>query len=141
MDSEAQDCKKWIDFDNNFKYEKILYDVLTPWGEIIKGCWVNNGWLNANDGRMFDTEFGIRVCPSTEFFGEENMLKKEMQYIIYTTDSCIKCIEQKKKWNAEGTVYEERDAERIKSPQDDYDREALIEASINNMELPVIIKI
>lgn len=62
---------EWIDFDNNFKYEKIPYNVLLPWGEIILNCWINNGWISANNGRIFDTKFGAKVSPSIEFFGEK----------------------------------------------------------------------
>lgn len=69
------------------------------------------------------------------------MLKKETQFIIYTAPDCPKCVDQKAKWDAEGIRYEERSADRIKNHQDDYDKEALVEASMNNMELPVIIKL
>jgi len=69
------------------------------------------------------------------------MLKKETQFIIYTAPNCTKCEAQKKKWNAEGIAYEERSADRIKNHEDGYDKEAHVEASMNNMELPVIIKL
>lgn len=58
---------EWIDFNDNFNYEKILYDVLLPSGEKISECWANNGYLNANDGRIFDTKFGAKVTPSEEW--------------------------------------------------------------------------
>lgn len=69
------------------------------------------------------------------------MLKKETQFIIYTAPDCPKCVDQKAKWDAEGIRYEERSADRIKNHEDDYDKEAHVEASMNNMELPVIIKL
>lgn len=65
----------------------------------------------------------------------------QTQYIIYTNENCPKCTKQKEEWKKNGTVFEERDSERIKVHQDKYDIEALIEASMQNMELPVIIKI
>lgn len=58
---------EWIDFNNMFQYEKIMYDVLLPSGEKISECWANNGYLNANDGRIFDTKFGAKVTPSEEW--------------------------------------------------------------------------
>lgn len=39
-----------------------------------------------------------------------------------------------------GYAYVERSADRIKNPQDEIDKEALIEASMSNMDLPVIVK-
>lgn len=68
------------------------------------------------------------------------MLKKEIKYIIYTSSECPKCTEQKKKWDAEDILYEERDASRLKNPTDNIDTEALIEAAMNNEVLPVIIR-
>lgn len=69
------------------------------------------------------------------------MLKKETQFIIYTAPNCHKCEAQKEEWFNFGIEYEERDSSRIKNHQDEYDKEALVEASMNNMELPVIIKL
>lgn len=67
-------------------------------------------------------------------------MPQETQYIIYTAPDCPKCIAQKEKWDKEGIAYEERSSDRIKNHQDKWDREALIEASMGNMELPVIVK-
>ena len=58
---------------------------------------------------------------------------------IYTEENCHKCKMQKAKWDEAGIAYEERPAERIKNPQDEFDEEALVQASIQNMELPVIV--
>lgn len=60
---------------------------------------------------------------------------------IYTADDCPKCVTLKRKLNSEGTQYTERSASRIKLPEDDIDREALVEASMYNMELPVVVTV
>lgn len=67
--------------------------------------------------------------------------KATPQYIIYTAPDCPKCVDQKAKWDAGGIRYEERSADRIKNHEDDYDKEAHVEAAMNNERLPVIIKI
>jgi hypothetical protein len=59
-----------------------------------------------------------------------------MKY-IYTSSECPKCEILKKKYRSEGVRFVERNAERIKQPEDDIDREALVQASMQNMELPV----
>lgn len=59
-----------------------------------------------------------------------------MKY-IYSAEGCSKCKVLKDKYNVAGIVFEERSADRIKSPVDEIDREALIQASIQNMALPV----
>ena len=59
-----------------------------------------------------------------------------MKY-IYTSDCCPKCVALKEKYDCECIEYQERDSARIKSPEDDIDREALVQASMQNMELPV----
>ena len=59
-----------------------------------------------------------------------------MKY-IYTAEDCPKCDSLKKKYKANGVRYEERSANRIKQPEDEIDREALVQASMQNMELPV----
>lgn len=58
---------------------------------------------------------------------------------LYTNSSCPKCDKLKEKYRLENTQYIERDASRIKTPEDEIDREALIQASLQNMELPVIV--
>ncbi|GIK15006.1 MAG: hypothetical protein BroJett002_37130 [Candidatus Brocadia sinica] len=58
---------------------------------------------------------------------------------LYTNSNCPKCEKLKEKYRLENTQYVERDASRIKTPEDEIDREALIQASLQNMELPVII--
>lgn len=64
---------------------------------------------------------------------------KQMTTYVYTTDNCPRCIELKKEYDKCGVVYVERSADRIKSPQDETDREALVQASMQNMELPVVV--
>lgn len=59
-----------------------------------------------------------------------------MKY-IYTAEDCPKCESLKKKYKKEGVSFVERDADRIKQPEDEIDREALVQASMQNMELPV----
>jgi glutaredoxin len=59
-----------------------------------------------------------------------------MKY-IYTATDCPKCESLKKKYKAEGVQFIEREAGRIKQPEDEIDREALVQASMQNMELPV----
>ena len=62
-----------------------------------------------------------------------------MKY-VYTADNCPKCTTLKNKLKSEGTPYEERSADRIKNPQDKIDQEALINGSIQNMELPIVVE-
>jgi len=59
-----------------------------------------------------------------------------MKY-IYTAENCQKCEILKKKYKGEGVRFVERNADRIKQPEDEIDREALVQASMQNMELPV----
>lgn len=58
---------------------------------------------------------------------------------LYTTDNCCNCESLKQEYKTKNIQYVERSADRIKSPVDEIDREALINASMNNMELPVIV--
>ncbi|HHT9145350.1 MAG: hypothetical protein Q7J76_11420 [Candidatus Brocadiaceae bacterium] len=59
-----------------------------------------------------------------------------MKY-MYTAENCPKCEILKKKYTVEGVRFVERNADRIKQPEDEIDREALVQASMQNMELPV----
>lgn len=59
---------------------------------------------------------------------------------IYTSDNCPKCEKQKKTWKENNVIFEERDASRIRQIQDEIDKEALVQASIQNMVLPVIVE-
>ncbi len=59
-----------------------------------------------------------------------------MKY-IYTSTECPKCDKLKKKYKTDGVQFVERSADRIKQPEDEIDREALVQASMQNMELPV----
>lgn len=58
---------------------------------------------------------------------------------LYTNQDCPKCEKLKEKYRLENTQYVERDASRIKTPEDEIDQEALIQASLQNMELPVVV--
>lgn len=66
----------------------------------------------------------------------EKIERSDMIY-IYTADNCPKCESLKKRYNDAGINFVERSAERIKLPEDEIDREAIVQASMNNMELPV----
>lgn len=59
-----------------------------------------------------------------------------MRY-IYTSKDCPKCTLLKAEYAKNNIAFEERDADRVKMPRDDIDREALIEGSLGNMELPI----
>lgn len=63
-----------------------------------------------------------------------------MKY-IYTSNQCPKCDNLKKMYNEFGIPYIERIADRMKTPEDDIDREALIQASMQNMTLPVEVEV
>lgn len=63
-----------------------------------------------------------------------------MTYYIYTQEDCPKCEELEMKLLTEGTPFVTRDAVRLKNPADEVDREGLIEASMQNMELPVLVE-
>ncbi|MDP2683612.1 MAG: hypothetical protein Q8P20_01020 [bacterium] len=59
---------------------------------------------------------------------------------VYTNATCPKCDVLKIQLKERGDAYIERSADRLKNPQDEIDREALIEASMQNMTLPVMIE-
>ncbi|MFN3531484.1 MAG: hypothetical protein ACK41Q_03070 [Candidatus Brocadia sp.] len=63
-----------------------------------------------------------------------------MKY-LYTAENCPKCESLKKKYRSEGVRFVERNADRIKQPEDEIDQEALVQASMQNMELPVEVNI
>ena len=56
---------------------------------------------------------------------------------LYTQDTCPLCKKVKEDYERRGIIYIEREASRIKSPIDEVDREAFVQASMQNMELPV----
>jgi len=62
-----------------------------------------------------------------------------MKY-IYTMPDCPRCDVLKKRYIEDGIMFTERNADRMKSPEDTIDTEALIQASMQNMELPVIVE-
>lgn len=59
---------------------------------------------------------------------------------VYTTPNCPRCNTVKEKLKANNSVFEERSYLRIKSPQDEIDREAMVEASFVNMQLPIVVE-
>lgn len=63
-----------------------------------------------------------------------------MKYYIFTQEDCPKCEKWKQEMADNGQEYIERDAARLKNPVDEIDREGLIEASMRNMELPVVVQ-
>jgi len=63
-----------------------------------------------------------------------------LKYYIFTQEDCPKCESLKIKLTTDGVEYTERDAARLKNPIDEIDREGLIEASMCNMELPIIVE-
>lgn len=63
-----------------------------------------------------------------------------MKY-IYTSNECPKCDALKKRYNEFGIVYIERIADRMKAPEDDIDIQALVQASMQNMMLPVEVEV
>lgn len=63
-----------------------------------------------------------------------------MKY-IYTSNQCPKCDSLKKRYNEFGIPYVERIADRMKAPEDDIDIQALIQASMQNMTLPVEVEV
>lgn len=60
-----------------------------------------------------------------------------MKKYIYTAEDCPKCIALKQRYKNAGIGFIERSSERIKLPNDNIDREAFVQASMQNMELPV----
>ena len=61
-----------------------------------------------------------------------------MKY-IYTESDCPKCVELKEQLKKDKIIYIERHSSRIKSPEDEADREALIQASMQNLLIPVVV--
>jgi len=59
---------------------------------------------------------------------------------VYTADNCLKCEKLKAELKANGSIFQERSADRIKSPIDEIDREAMVEASFMNMSLPIMVE-
>jgi arsenate reductase-like glutaredoxin family protein len=60
---------------------------------------------------------------------------------LYTNENCPKCEDLKQLYKQTGVRYIELSANRLKTPENEIDREALIEASMRNMELPVIVEV
>lgn len=67
-------------------------------------------------------------------------MQKKIKY-LYTQDNCPLCKKVKDDYDKRGIIYIEREASRIKSPIDEIDREALVQASMQNMSLPVEVNI
>ncbi len=62
------------------------------------------------------------------------------QRYMYTSSLCGNCKALKKEYASKGINYIERDADRIKNPEDDIDKEAFVELSLNNMVLPIVVE-
>jgi len=62
-------------------------------------------------------------------------------YYIYTKEDCPRCESQKKKWEADGVEYIERDANRLDggNHSDQIDVDGFVELCMNNMMLPAIV--
>lgn len=60
---------------------------------------------------------------------------------LYTQENCPLCKKVKEDYEKKGIIYIEREARRIKFPIDEIDREALIQASMQNMSFPVEVNI
>ena len=60
---------------------------------------------------------------------------------LYSMENCPNCEKKKKELIVNNITFEERDASRIKAPQDAIDQEALVQASCQNMTMPVVITI
>ncbi|MEE9215093.1 MAG: hypothetical protein V3U54_09930 [Thermodesulfobacteriota bacterium] len=66
-----------------------------------------------------------------------------MKY-IYTQDMCSACTELKVKYDAEGTKYKERNADRLKNPAndvDDIDKVAFAQLAMQNNVFPVEVEV
>lgn len=62
-----------------------------------------------------------------------------MKY-IYTASDCPNCENLKAFYKERHIPFEERSSDRIKSPQDSIDQEALIQSCLQNVTLPVEIE-
>lgn len=59
---------------------------------------------------------------------------------LYGNEDCPNCKKKEKELKDKGIPFEKRDAARMKAPEDDIDQDALIEASMQNLVLPVIVE-
>jgi glutaredoxin len=64
------------------------------------------------------------------------------KYYIYTQEGCTRCEQQKKKWDEEGVVYEERSADRLQggNQSDQIDVDGFVDLCSKNMVLPAIVE-
>ena len=63
---------------------------------------------------------------------------------MYTAKDCGRCLIQKDVFDAAGTTYVERSADRLKgghADYDDIDQDALVVLNQQNMKLPVIVNV
>lgn len=58
---------------------------------------------------------------------------------IFTQSDCPKCTKLKEFYSSKGRLFKERDAARLKNPQDIIDQEGFITAFCQNMTLPVVV--
>ncbi len=63
-----------------------------------------------------------------------------MTYYIYTQENCPKCEDLKARLTLEGEHFVERDAARLKKPQDVIDKEGFVELAFQQEALPVLVE-
>lgn len=63
-----------------------------------------------------------------------------MTYYIYTQENCPKCEDLKARLTLEGEHFVERDAARLKNPQDVIDKEGFVELAFQQEALPVLVE-
>lgn len=71
----------WVDFTEDFDYDKVFYDVLLSNGEIVKHCWPNAGRMNAinGDGRKWGGEDGVKVRPSMDHPEDDGLTARQIR--------------------------------------------------------------
>jgi glutaredoxin len=65
-----------------------------------------------------------------------------VKYFIFTAEDCPRCERIKKEWKDNNYDFEERSADRLKSPgidHDEIDQEGFVSLAQNNMQLPAIV--
>ena len=69
-------------------------------------------------------------------------MRKEIKIkYIFTDSNCPKCVTLKARYKSQNIPFEERQASRLKNPEDKIDQEGLIQAALQNEELPVEVEV